>query len=152
MSAVLDTETLAALLDRKRSCLVQLRDLGETQCALAVGGALSELLQLLSVKQEVLRRLELVQAELAPFRGQDPEQRQWASPGRRAAAAQIVVDCDALLAKIAEQERTSESHLRLRRDAAAEQLAGAHSASFARDAYGDHFRPAATQLDLSSDQ
>lgn len=152
MSGKLDTETLTALLDRKRACLTQLRDLGVTQCALAAGGALGELLQLLAVKQEVLRKLQDVQDALAPFREQDPERRSWASAARRAAAAKIVADCDDLLAQIAQQERTSESDLRLRRDEAAQQLAGVHSASSARDAYGSYDRPAVGQLDLSSER
>lgn len=152
MNPTPDTEMLTALLDRKRACLTRLRDLGEAQCSLAAGGSLSELLQLLSVKQDVLRQLQIVHDELTPFRGQDPERRAWPSPQRRAAAARIVADCDALLVQISEQERTSESHLRLRRDAAAEQLAGAHSATSARDAYADYDRPALAQLDLSSEQ
>lgn len=147
-----DTARLRTLLDRKRACLVQLRDLGAAQCTLAAGGALGELLQLLSVKQGVLAQLQTVQQELAPYRHDDPEARRWSSPAERAAAAQAVADCDALLAEIVAQEQTSEAQLRLRRDAAAEQLSGAHSAAAARDAYGHYAAAAAGQLDLRSDQ
>ncbi|HEX4150531.1 MAG TPA: hypothetical protein VHY20_16150, partial [Pirellulales bacterium] len=95
--------------------------------------------------------LQEIEGELDPFRGQPPEERQWASPQHRANCAQVIDRSQALLRDIVSQEKESEHLLSCRRDEAAVRLEQAHAASQARGAYGaPHVRPLG-HLDLSSE-
>lgn len=150
MSA-LETDILGDLIGRKRSCLAQLRAIGERQLDLVRLGSMTDLLELLAVKQHVLLQLQQVERELDRFRGEDPEKRRWRSPeGRRECAAQWA-ECEALLAQIMAQERQSERELTRRRDEAAARLEEVHTASQARGAYLAGPRNGVVQLDLISD-
>jgi hypothetical protein len=146
-----ETDLLSDLIDRKRSCLAQLRGMGEKQLELVRGGSMTELLELLAAKQRVLAQLQHVERQLDRFRGDDPEKRHWRTPGRRQECADRAAECEALLAQIMTQEKHSEQELIRRRDEAAARLDGAHTASQARGAYLAQPRIAIRQLDLTSD-
>lgn len=130
-----ETDRLAAAVVRKRECLLRLREAGLVQRDLILRGELSELLRLLATKQRLLDQLQLVERELEPFRGQDPQQRQWRSESERSSCAAALGDCQSLLAQIVEQERSSEETLRSRRDEAALRLEEASHAGQSRAAY-----------------
>jgi hypothetical protein len=146
-----ETDILGDLIGRKRSCLAQLRAIGERQLDLVRLGSMTDLLELLAVKQHVLLQLQQVERELDRFRGEDPEKRRWRSPERRRECAAWLAECDALLAQIMAQERQSEQELTRRRDEAAARLEEVHTASQARGAYLAGPRSAVVQLDLVSD-
>ena len=146
----LETEVLADLIAAKRTCLVQLRDIGRRQLEVIDGGDMTSLLDLLSVKQRMLLQLQRIEHTLEPFRSQDPEQRQWLSPQHRQACRVEIQQCEGLLAEIMTQEKCSESALRLRRDQAAVQLQGAELAGRARGAYVAESRQTSSQLDIRS--
>ena len=93
MSA-LDTDLLSDLIQRKRSCLVQLRNMGEKQLELVHEGNITQLLELLAVKQHVLVQLQQVERQLDRFRGEDPQKRQWISPQKRQECAANLADCE----------------------------------------------------------
>src|SRR5690606_2690930 len=96
---------------------------------------MSELLSLLSAKQQLLSRLQVIERQLDPYRGQSPDERQWRSTAVRSRCAQLLDRCEALLAEIVGQEKQSEQQLRIYRDDIGSRLAGAHSAGQARSAY-----------------
>jgi len=145
-----DTERLAELIHRKRHCLLQLRTVGQKQLELVCGGNISDLLDLLAAKQQVVLQLHQIERALEPFRNQDPEARPWSSPQARQACAGELADCEALLADVVRQEHQSEQELTRRRDEAAAQLAGMHAAGRARRAYLAQPPDAPARLDMIS--
>ena len=147
----METDLLADLIGRKRDCLVQLRDMGLRQFELVQEGSMTELLEVLAVKQRVLFALQKVERSLEPFRGQSPESRHWRSPEARVQTARRLDECEALLGEILKREKQSEQELIRRRDETAAQLQGVHAAGRARGAYLSPFDSAPAQLDLSSE-
>jgi hypothetical protein len=150
MTTVLATDVLAELIQSKHRVLVQLRSLGERQLALAHDGLISELLDVLGLKQRILVQLQSIERELEPFRGEDPESRHWRSAEARRRCGATLAECESLLAAIVRQEKQSENELTRRRDEAARRLAGMHSAAEARCAYLTPAGDSAGQLDLKS--
>ena len=151
MSA-LDTDLLSDLIQRKRSCLVQLRDMGTKQLELVREGNMTQLLELLAVKQQVLIQLQQVERQLDGFRGEDPQDRHWSSPRARQECAARLGECEQILVQIVAQEKQSEQELIRRRDEVASQLAGVHTANEARGAYLAQWQADAPQLNLVSDR
>ena len=147
----LETDLLAELIRRKLDCLVELRDMGAKQLEFVRAGRITELLDLLSAKHRLLIRLERIEEELAPFRGQAPEGRTWRTPDGRRECARQVEQCEALLGEIVVREKQSECELTRRRDTLASQLQGFHLASQARGAYAALSRADASRIDLTSE-
>jgi hypothetical protein len=143
------TALLTERMEQKRALLGQLRDLGLHQAALIGAGDMTQLLKLLAAKQRLLAALQSLERELDRFRGDDPETRMWTSPEHRRRCADTAAACEELLRAIVEQERQSESQMRLRREEAAVQLQGAHSAAEVHHAYLAEPFPASSQLDLT---
>ena len=104
----LPTDILMQLVRAQYTCLVQLRDLGRRQLELIDQGNVTGLLDVLSVKQKPLSDIQRIEKALDPYRGQDPEQRQWRSPQDRAACARLVEQCETLLKEIVAQEKRCE--------------------------------------------
>lgn len=144
-------DQLAMIIDQKQQCLQALRELVRQQAQLVATGALGELLKLLSIKQGVLTRLEHVERQLDPFRHQTPEARQWSAPAARQRCAAVTASCAVMLQEILAQEQQCEGQLRLRRDAAAQQLQASHWADAARGAYAAPPHLGTSQLDLASE-
>jgi hypothetical protein len=144
----LDTDILGQLVRAKRTCLAQLRGMGQRQFDLIESGNMTALLDLLSAKQRPLMELRRIELALDPYRGQDPEKRRWRSAADRAACAREVQDCEELLREIVERERQCEATLVERRDEAAVRLQGFHAASQARGAYVAAPQVEVRQLDL----
>lgn len=149
MSA-LETDLLSDLIHQKRSCLVQLRDMGGKQLELVRDGDITHLLELLAAKQHVLAHLQQVQRQLNHFRNDDPETRVWRTSQNRQQCAGEQAECERLLAQIVIQEKQSEQELIRRRDETAAQLAGVHSAGRARGAYLAETGVGVAQLDLQT--
>jgi hypothetical protein len=145
------TDLLSDLIRQKHTCLEHLCAMGRKQLDLVRGGGMTELLDVLAAKQQILLQLQRIEHELGPFRGQDPDSRSWRSPERRSECAAMVAACESLLAQIIAREKESETALVRRRDEAAAQLEGTRSASQARASYSTRSRIAAAQLDLASE-
>jgi hypothetical protein len=144
------TEHLMELIDRKRQILAQLCQQGLKQMKLIDRNELGELLDVLSVKQQLIAALGETERKLDPFRHQTPGERQWRSASERDRCAKLLDDCETLLAETMRQERESENLLRQRRDETAAMLEQANFADRARHAYA--FQDASPrQLDLSSE-
>ncbi len=145
-----DTDLLSDWIRRKHNCLLHLRDLGRRQLELVRDGGMSELLDVLAAKQQLLVELQRVERGLDPFRGQDPDARPWRSPEDRRRCAEQLARCEALLAEIVSQEKESERDLLRRRDEAAQRLQGVHTAAQARSAYAGAVQSASSGLDMTS--
>lgn len=145
------SETLAALVDRRHRYLTLMRDLGREQAALIEGGDMNQLLRVLAGKQRVMLELEQVERSLDPFRAQSDEERQWRSQELRDRCRRQIDECKSLLDEIVAQEKQSEKLLIRRRDQAAERLAGAHFANQAQAAYQSPHIGNVSQLDLASE-
>jgi hypothetical protein len=146
------TEILAELIRRKHRCLVQLRDLGQRQMQFIAGDEMTNLLDLLAVKQRTLTQLQQIDSAIEPFRKEDPQRRKWRSQEERLACAQLIKECEQLLADIVRQDKESERQLVLRRDETDRQLKGTHIASMARHAYGHDATPGLSQINLISEK
>lgn len=143
-----DTDLLDELIERKLACLRQLEEVGEAQLHLVRHGGMTELLDVLGVKQRLLRDLQAIERSLGPFRNQDPDERRWPSPAARQRCAQHIDQCEVLLSHIVAREKESERELIRRRDQAAAQLEGTHRAQQARQAYAAQ-SPGRSGLDIT---
>ncbi|MGQ9575368.1 MAG: hypothetical protein ACUVUC_08620 [Thermoguttaceae bacterium] len=148
----LETDLIDDLVRRKRRCLEHLAAMGEQQLQLVRRGSVTELLDLLAAKQQLLFQLERIERQLDPFRNQDPNQRLWRSADQRQQCAAAISDCEKLLARIIAQEKQSETELTRRRDQLAARLEQTWSAGEARALYHARPQPRASRLDLTSEQ
>ena len=145
-----DTTQLAGLVALKRQCLVQIRDLGVRQLQLIDAADMTQLLKILAAKQHLIGQVQQIEQQLEPYRAEDPDRRQWATPSVRERCAAEVRECQQLLDEIVAQERQGESLLAVRRDEVAARLKGAHTARQARDAYLTSGPGGTGMLDLTS--
>lgn len=146
-----DTDVLVQLIGKRHDCLSQLHALSQQQLELIDAGEISELLHVLSSKQQWLTTLAQIERGLDPFRDQRPEDRRWRSEAERQRCGLLIAECDAMFRDVMMQEKHSETKLCAYRDEAALRLQGAHTAGAARGAYvADRVRPIG-QLDLSSE-
>jgi hypothetical protein len=135
MNEQFDTEILARLVDSKLRVLLQLRELTVRQAPLIAADDGKTLLRVFSAKQKLLEEVQRLDAELEPFRRQDPDARAWPSAAARARCAEAAERCRALVEEIKVSELRDRGDLIERRDAVARQLEEAHAAAAARDAY-----------------
>jgi hypothetical protein len=142
-----DTSRLAKLIVGKLKILELLVQLAGRQLSLVQEGEIGDLLKLLAAKQTVLGQLQTLERQLDPFRLQDPDGRQWATPEHRTRCQEHARRCDELVAEAMRLEQRSETQLVRRRDAAATVLQGVSAAVDVQAAYA---RPhvAATPLHL----
>ena len=145
----MESQRLAQVVQCKLQIMQLLRRLAAQQLEIITGGDMSNLLKLLSAKQTVMDQLAKLEQQLDPFRGQDPETRDWPSTSVREECQRNVETCNELLAEIMRLEKQVEMEMVRRRDATSDQLAGMHGASEARHAYVA--AASATGLDLSTE-
>lgn len=131
----MDTDVLTQLIDAKLGLLTQLRGLATKHAELLESADISRVMRYLAAKQRLLSAVEEIETKLDPFRGEDPEQRQWRSPEHRLRAQEASARCDALLREIIAMEKQGETQLTQRRDDAADQLRGIHHSRRIASAY-----------------
>jgi len=146
-----ESKQLSGLLERKLDCLERLHALSQTQLEAISAGEVSQLLTILSSKQQTLAEFHAIEQKLKPFAWQDPETRQWSDPSDRELCAGLLARCESLLHTIVEQEKQAESLLRKHRDEAALRLHGASDSTHARSAYAFSNTRRAANLDLSTE-
>jgi hypothetical protein len=115
--------------------LEQLRDLGLRQAGLIAAGNISDLMRLLSAKQQLIVALQALEKELAPYHNEDPDSRRWPSPEERARCAADADHCRRLIPEVMELEQAGERQITARRDEAAHQLRAVGAAGRIREAY-----------------
>jgi len=145
-----DTNILAAIIQKKHECLVQLCALGRRQRELIEAADMTSLLDVLAVKQRVLLELQRMERLTDPYRDQSPEERTWSSPELRQRCAQQLQECEQLLQEIVRQEKESEQELIHHRDEAAQRLECFQHARQVSVAYTTLPPEGACRLDLSS--
>jgi flagellar biosynthesis/type III secretory pathway chaperone len=133
--STLPTTRLADLIRRKHDVLAQLCEVGRRQQEIVERGETAALLQLLSAKQNMITLMQQVERELAPYHGEEPNARVWASAEARADCAAQAAKCNRLLAEIVELERHSADRMTVRRNEVAAQLRQVYAAGQARHAY-----------------
>lgn len=148
---LITTDHLTKLVRQKHACLTQLAELGRQQRAVAESGDVNDLLRILGQKQLLIVSMQTIEAELAPFREDDPERRAWRCPADRAACAKLVAECELLFRSVLEHERHAEDRLRRRRDDAELRLCESRAADAIRGAYVPHAEMARGSLDLTSE-
>lgn len=131
----MDGWQLAPLISRKLELLELLHRTAVAQAQLVADDDVSRLMQLLSAKQGLIARLQEIDGELAPSRGDDPAARAWPSPAEHARCQAEAARCETLLAGILELEQVAEHEMIRRRDEVAKRLAEFESASAAQSAY-----------------
>jgi hypothetical protein len=146
-----ETDLLGDLVQQKHRCLEHLSAMGQRQLELVRRGSMTDLLDVLAAKQQVLLQLQRIERELDPFRGQDPDQRRWRSAERRRQCAADVSACEALLEQIISEEKQSETEMIRRRDETAARLQETRSAGEARASYLARPHFATSQLDVMSE-
>ena len=146
----IDTNILAALIQKKHECLGQLCALGRQQKELIDAADMTSLLDVLAVKQRVLLELQRMEQLTTPYRNQTPEERQWSSPELRERCARQLQECEQLFQEIVRQEQESEQELIQRRDEAARQIECFQQTRQVSVAYTS-LPSESVSLDLSSD-
>ncbi len=149
MQFIMESQRLAQLAHCKLQIMQLLRKLAAQQLEVITGGDMTNLLKLLAAKQTVMDQLAKVEQQLDPYRGQDPETRDWPSTAVREECQRNVETCNELLSEVMRLEKQGEMEMVRRRDAASVQLAGMHGASEARHAYVT--AAVATGRDLSTE-
>lgn len=144
------TENLAKLIRRKRDLLVQMLTVGLRQLELINEGNISDLLRLLSAKQQLINALLETENGLNEYRDEDPAQRQWATPEARATCVSHSNDCQRIYEQVLALEQEQEQQLGERRDGIAEQLRAAQSAQLVRKSYEPHSRPNSPHQGITS--
>ena len=146
------TDNLARLIAQKRQFLELLARLAHAQADLIDSADMTRLLPVLGAKQQLLAQMQQLEQGLAPFRDDDPDQRQWASAAAREACRQDAQRCEQLLAEIMVLERQGEAEMIRRRDETARRLEEMESSARVHNAYVDLPVPAASYFDMSSDR
>lgn len=149
-SASVDTTRLGQLVEARHNFLKNLHELGQRQLESIEAGDFTLLMRILGGKQRLIESLQQVEAQLQPYRGQDPQLRRWTSSAEREQCARLAAASEQILLQIVAQEKQSEALLAAGRDRAAQQLETANRATQARGAYAFENLSAVGQLDLSS--
>ena len=136
------TENLAKLMRRKRDLLAQMLKVGLRQQELIEQEGITDLLKLLSAKQQLIDAVIQTEQALNEFRNEDPEQREWSSAEARTACAKDAEDCRRLYEQIVHLETEQEEKLSNRRDNIATQLRSIQSTQSVHKSYQPHHRPA----------
>lgn len=148
----MSTEALSRLIARKRDILRLLRDMGRAQLELIRSSDMERLLRVLAAKQPLVAQLHAVEAELEPFRTEDPDQRVWPSAAARKACQEDAQICEGLLAELLELEREGEAAAQLRRESTERQLQTMHDAAAVSRAYTALPDYVPGELDLATDR
>ncbi len=135
------TEQLAKLMRRKRDLLAQMLTVGLRQQELIEQESITDLLKLLSAKQQLIDAVVQTEESLNDFRHEDPDQRDWTSADARAACAKDADDCRRLYDQIVKLESEQETKLSDRRDNLATQLRSIQSNQSVHQSYKPHHRP-----------
>jgi hypothetical protein len=129
------TTDFAALIDSRLAVLVQLLALARRQAAVIGENDLATLLSVLAGKQQLVTELQAIDRQLAPYRQQPPQSRQWSSPDERTRCQQQAARCEAVLREILVIERQAEEQITQQRDDAAQRLATFNQSAQAARAY-----------------
>lgn len=125
----------------RHACFAELLELSKRQVDLVEADDYTQLLGLLSGKQQIIGRLEAI-GKLQPRLWDDwRAERESLGSAARQACEQTLAKTEALLARLLEHERVSTETLARRRDHTAEQLRTVTTGSRVNQAYRDSLAP-----------
>jgi hypothetical protein len=145
----MESDRLAQLARGKLQIMQLLQRLATQQLEIIRGGDMTNLLKLLAAKQTVMDQLSKIEQQFDPFRGENPDTRDWPSTAAREECQRNVEACNELLSDIMRLEKQGELEMVRRRDDASVRLTGMHGAREASHAYVA--AASATGLDLSTE-
>jgi len=150
METTTDTQQLSALIERQWNILSALRVLAlqQVDCLGAEEGEM--LLSMIARKQPLIEELLLIQRQLGPYRGQDPEQRTWQDESARACCQAMQASCENLHQEIVRLESMALGELEMNRNAVAAQLQDCRDATLATSAYTADTVLSESSLDLTN--
>ena len=147
----MDTDHFAQLIDAKFQVLGQLREVARRQREVIAARELSQLLTVLSAKQQLLTLLKKLDAQLTPYREQDPENRVWRSPADRQRCRDQADRCEAILREVLGWEKQAEHEMVRQRDEVSQQLQALEQSADAQRAYVQMPAAVAGSFDLTSE-
>jgi hypothetical protein len=151
VTTLTSTDRLAELLCQKLKMVEEILSLSNAQLALVRRDEVDSLMELLAIKQVSLDQMRDLQTQLAPYRGENPDERVWHSARRREQVQIVAARCESILEEVMQIEKECERILKSRRDAVAADLKAADSAQLARDAYAACVRDPGGDSHLISD-
>ena len=127
-----------SLFETKLHLLRELQSLALDQATLVSQHDMAALMSLLSRKQSVMESLQGVQEQLSQYRHDDPEERIWSSPQRRADCQAIVKLCEGLVQNLIVQENLSIGEMAIQRENLNAQMQQNAAASIVQRAYSSN--------------
>jgi hypothetical protein len=131
----METDLLAQLIDAKQQVLRQLLDVSRRQQQIIAEKELTSLFSVLSAKQQILQVLQKIDQQLEPFRGDDPQQRQWRTESDRVRCREQAARCEAILKEILSLEKAAELSMVEQREQTATEIAAFQHHAQAERAY-----------------
>jgi len=147
----LSTDKFAKLILDKLSLVVEIKQLVDKQKRLIDESKTDDLISLLAVKQQVVRKLQGNDKQLEPFRDQDPEARLWPSPEARAESQNHAQLCEGVFLEVLEIEAYCEKAMSEFSEQTQRQLNGSVSARQATAAYQSFAPKQTSSIDFTSD-
>jgi hypothetical protein len=129
------TKQLAGLVERKRSVLLQLRDVGRRQLETIAAHDMTALIKLLATKQSLIATLQSLEDDLSPYIREAPDQRMWQSAAERERCSAQASECNMILQEILGLEQQGMDQMTTHRNQIAQRLEQAHAAADVRAAY-----------------
>ena len=147
---VMDAEQLSDLIEQRFQTLDELLKLGRLQSEAIEGGRMTELMRVLSQKQEPLNRLTEIAQLLRPAAMDDPGLRVWTSESARLACRRQQEQCDQMHLELLAMEAACESMLQDNRATIQQEIEGLHASHQAAVHYAPNptLATSGRQLDL----
>jgi hypothetical protein len=148
----MDGPELAALIDDRYRTLQRLQQISSQQMDAISSGRMSQLMQLLSDKQEPLNRLAALAQQIRAAVGEDPESRIWESDLQRQQCREKQDACERIHRELFDLEGTCEAALRDSRVTLQQQLGRLDSVRAAANGYAtrNEVSSRGATLDLTS--
>ena len=155
----MDSNTLATLVSQRFDTLVELLEISQHQVDAVKANRMTDLMRILSEKQQPIQRLSQLAQQLRPALADDPEARHWPDPSLRSRCKEQQQRCEVMHANLLQIEADCEAILQESRADMSERLERFSSGANAATGYSQaqNYSSSNTQssagstLDLSSD-
>ena len=128
--------TFPELIRSEEELLNRLLLVSQRQLEIVEEGNFTILIQHLGLRQQLWNEFELLEQQLAPYKGIPPEHRVWKSPEERQLTEAALNRCKELLEKIMENDEKSMAKTAAQQDEVAEQLGRVKRGGNAAIGYG----------------
>jgi hypothetical protein len=145
----MDAAQLAEVMEQRWSALRHLLEISDRQLAAIDAGQMTQLMRLLSEKQQPLNRLAEIAEQIRGAAGDDPASRKWESEERRADCRRQQEECEKMHLELLAIEAECESALKKSREAIQQNLERVDSARQAANGYLAPAPTSGSRLDLS---